>query len=139
MVRDIPEGCILLPSEKHNDQRGNLSVLTNSIPESFNLKRVYYVDGLKKGQNRGSHAHMLQSQVIFVLKGRISIKLDDGKKAYSIGMSEDSDGIFIPNLIWCSIEPVSEDAMYIVMANGPYDKDEYIYELDEFKILTGRS
>ena len=88
---------------------------------------------LKRYRPRGSHAHRLQSQALFVIRGRISITLDSGSMNTTFVLDENTDGIFISPLVWVTIRPLDKDAAYLVMADGPYDQGEYIYNYEEFK------
>ena len=131
----MPKGCISIPVDRHSDDRGELSVLTNNLPENFQLSRIYYVKNLPNGLKRGVHAHRVQTQVLFVLKGEITVIIDDGKDNYTMVISEKSSGLLIGPLTWCTIDTRDENSIYIIIANGPYNQSEYITDYGEFKHL----
>lgn len=133
MNKPLPERCFLMPMETHDDWRGRLAVLTNGIPKGFTIERVYYVQGLAGGQERGAHAHRIQSQILFVLNGEISVTLEDQHSTYSIEMDSHSDGILMGPVIWCTIKSMRDGSAYLIFANGLYDPSEYITDYDEFK------
>ncbi len=135
MEHHLPTGCFYLAVDKHEDPRGRLSVLSNSLPHGFGIERIYYVDGLEVGVSRGSHAHLVQSQALFVMKGKILVTLDDGRSSFSVKMAAHGPGLLLPRLIWATIEAEEEGSLYLVMADGPYDRSEYISDYDEFKAL----
>lgn len=135
MDETVPSSRISIPVHRHGDNRGELAVLTDEIPKNFDIKRIYYVKPVKKGQKRGSHAHRSQSQIIFVLSGRITLTVFDGISSYSVDIPENSDGILMQPLTWCTIESEDENSLYLVMANGQYDPSEYITDFEEFKKL----
>ena len=135
MEEELIKGCAFLKVDRHVDQRGELSVLTDNLPNGFQPYRIYYVKGLNEGQMRGSHAHRHISQVLFVLKGKISVTVDDGKSSAEAEIGEESEGLYMPPMIWCSIMAWESGSIYMVLADGPYDKLEYISSFDEFKRL----
>ena len=50
----------------------------NHIP--FTIKRIYYIFDVIKNAVRGRHAHIKTKQVLFCIKGSITIFLDSGKE-----------------------------------------------------------
>ncbi len=114
----------------HNDSRGDLTVITEKLT-NFNIKRVYYIVIPKKHIARGGHAHLIISQVIFVIKGALKI-IPYGNKVDVINL-EKNYGLIIYPLTWVSIESLEDDTIYIVLANGPYDRNEYISNIETFE------
>lgn len=128
----LPKGCSFVPVERHEDTRGELAVLTDNIPGNFRTERAYYVKGLKTGSKRGAHAHRVQSQIIFVLEGELVVTLNDGDLTVSLEMKEGSDGLLMGPVTWCTIEAKFGNSLYLILADGPYDKSEYITDFEEY-------
>ena len=122
MERILPQGCLFIPVERHRDQRGDLAVLTDSIPKNFKTERVYYVNSLKTEHKRGDHAHRVQSQILFVLHGKLVVTLDDGEKSVALEMDEYSNGLLIGPVTWCTIEAKLDNSLYLILADGLYDQ-----------------
>lgn len=116
----------------HSDDRGDLTVITEKLT-NFDIKRVYYVVVPKKNTTRGGHAHSTISQVIYVIRGGLKI-VPYGNKIDIVNL-EKNCGLIIYPLTWVSIESLEDDTIYIVLANGPYDKNEYINNIERLEVM----
>ena len=57
--------CSIVELDKHHSNRkGNLTVVENGETLPFDVKRVYYLYDVPGGENRGSHAHKILSQLL---------------------------------------------------------------------------
>ena len=45
----------------------------------FEPRRIFYVSGVPKGEERGNHAHFETQQILVCLQGSILVKLHDGR------------------------------------------------------------
>lgn len=128
----------IIPINQFNDERGNLSVLTNNIPSDFVIRRVYSVYGTKKGISRGDHSHRNVRQIIFVIKGKIQVTLDDGFIKTDLYLNAAETGLLIMPLVWAIICPIKDDTIYLVLCDGEYQEPEYIRDREEFmEIVRG--
>jgi len=126
----LKEHLIKLP--KIEDPRGNLSFIEelNQIP--FKITRVYWIYDVPGGQSRGGHAFKEQQELIVALSGSFDVILDDnlGKREYSLNRSY--YGLYVPNLIWRSMENFSTNSLCLILASTHYDEKDYIRDYHEF-------
>lgn len=118
---------------KIEDNRGNLSFLENGQQIPFDLKRVYWIYDVPGGQKRGSHAFKKQEEIIIALSGSFDVVLDDGKKKRKHQLNRSYNALFVPRMMWRSLENFSTNSLCLVLASEPYDESDYIRNYKEFK------
>jgi|TARA_B110000908_G_scaffold85881_1_gene102652 oxalate decarboxylase/phosphoglucose isomerase-like protein (cupin superfamily) len=114
------------------DGRGNLGFLENKTHVPFDIKRIYYLYDVPKGQQRGFHAHYELEQVIFALKGSFDLVLDDGKEKKTYHLNSPNSFIVIPKMIWRELNNFSENAICMVIASMSFNEADYIRDYDTF-------
>lgn len=125
-------------SVSHVDGRGQLTVITDNIPtNNFEIKRVYYIKTEKKDTIRGGHAHHKITQILFSISGKLKVEYNNGKTTGCVLLNED-EGMVITPLIWVNIRSLTDNSLYLVLANGEYDEDEYIRDEKRFMELTSK-
>lgn len=124
------ERIIELP--KVTDRRGNLSFVEARQHVPFNIARVYWIYDIPGGQKRGSHAFKKQHEVIIALSGSFDVLLDDGgaKRKYTLNRSYNA--LYVPNMIWRSLDNFSTNALCLVIASEPYDERDYIRNYKQY-------
>ncbi|WP_180191517.1 FdtA/QdtA family cupin domain-containing protein [Acinetobacter sp. YH01006] len=113
------------------DERGSLVVLEAKRNVPFDIKRVYYVFGTKKGIARGFHAHKNLKQVAVCIAGKCRMVMDDGRKKESIWLDSPTQGILITTE-WHEMHDFSEDCVLLVLASEHYDESDYIRDYKDF-------
>lgn len=109
----------------------DLTVVQNSdLP--FKIKRIYYIYNSKNDFPRGFHAHINNKQILIVLRGRISMTMDDGIKRENVVLNKPNVGIFIDKMMWHEMHDITDDAIMLVLASDEYDAKDYIRDYDEF-------
>lgn len=117
------------------DIDGNLVPIESGIDISFEIKRVFYVYGVKDQNNRGKHSHYKTKQVLICLNGKIEVLCDDGDKKQKYLLESPQQALYIPSMIWDEQTYLTEDSVLLVLANTKYDKNDYIIDLKKFKEL----
>ncbi len=122
----------LIELPKISDERGNLTFIEsfNHIP--FQIKRVYWIYDVPGGEIRGSHAFKKTEEFIVALSGSFDVVLHDGVKEYRYTLNRSYYGIYIPQLIWRTLENFSTNSVCLVLASEFYDENDYIREFDKF-------
>lgn len=122
----------LIELEVHGDERGSLISLEkdNNIP--FEVKRVYYLFGTKKGSIRGLHAHKRLKQLVVVIHGECRFLLDNGHERLNIVLNDPTKALILDSMVWREIHDISEDCVCMVLADDVYDETDYIRSYDEF-------
>lgn len=127
------EKIIELP--KVIDRRGNLSFIEAGKHIPFQIARAYWIYDIPGGQRRGSHAFKTQHEIIIALSGSFDVLLDDGKEKRSHTLNRSYNGLYVPNMMWRSLDNFSTNALCLVLTSDMYDEDDYIRNYKEFKKL----
>jgi dTDP-4-dehydrorhamnose 3,5-epimerase-like enzyme len=122
----------LLQFKTLGDERGSLIALEEGYNTPFEIKRVYYIFGTKKGVERGFHAHINLKQVAIAVKGSCTFVIDNGNKREEIELNNPNQGLLIEGLLWREMKSFSEDCVLIVLANEHYDESDYIRNYSVF-------
>ena len=125
---------ILFPEIK--DVRGNLSFFENNNQLPFAIKRTYWIFDVPSGETRGGHAFVNTEEVIVALSGSFDLVLKDGANTEVIRLSKSSVGVYVPNMIWRSLENFSTNALALIVSNTQYNSSDYIRDYDYYKILN---
>lgn len=122
----------LINFEVKGDERGNLIALEGNKNIPFEIKRVYYIYGTKKGVRRGFHAHKNLKQIAVCVSGSCKFLLDDGEKKEVVLLDSPDKGLFINKMIWREMFDFSDDCVLMVLASDYYDESDYIRDYGEF-------
>jgi len=114
------------------DNRGALVSIEAAKNIPFEVKRVYYIYGTKKGVSRGFHAHKNLQQLAVCVSGSCRMLLDNGKSREEIWLNTPEVGLIIGNSIWREMHDFSEDCVLLVLASEHYDESDYIRDYSVF-------
>jgi len=129
------ESAKIIDLPKILDPRGNLSFFENSNQIPFDIKRTYWIYDVPGGEMRGSHAFKGSHEFIIALSGSFDIVLNDGEKEMKFSLNRSYYGLYVPNLLWRSIENFSTNSLALIVSSIPYDAADYIRDFDEFKMI----
>lgn len=117
------------------DERGNLSFIEehNHIP--FKIKRSYWIYDVPGGESRGGHVYKENQEFIVALSGSFDVILHDGNKREVISLNRSYYGLYVPQGIWRQMDNFSTNALALVLASTYFDKNDYIYDFEEFQKL----
>ncbi len=119
------------------DNRGNLSFIEGGIHVPFEIVRAYWIYDVPGGQLRGGHAYKQLSEVIVALSGSFDVVLSDGSKTRSYSLNRSYYGLFIPKGVWRHLENFSTNSLCLILADRPYEVDDYIRDFDSFCKILG--
>ena len=122
----------ILKFKVNGDERGSLISLEQQKNIPFNIKRVYYIYGTKKGIVRGKHSHQNLKQVVICVNGSCKFLVDDGKKKEILELNSPNIGLYIGKNIWREMFDFSSDCVLMVLANDYYNENEYIRDYKNF-------
>lgn len=120
----------------HGDQRGQLISIEEFKDIPFQIKRVYYMYGIKKGIRRGYHAHKELEQILICIHGSCKVKLDDGSEQQIVLLNDPAEGLYIAHNIWREMFDFSDDAVLMVLASDLYKESDYIRDYQTFLNVT---
>ncbi|HEU4573732.1 MAG TPA: FdtA/QdtA family cupin domain-containing protein [Chitinophagaceae bacterium] len=123
----------LIDFPKILDPRGNLSFLQNQDQIPFEVKRVYWIYDVPGGEQRGGHAYKNLQEIIIALSGSFDVVLYDGENERRYSLNRSYYGLYIPKMMWRHLENFSTNALAFIVADQPYDEQDYIRDINEFK------
>jgi dTDP-4-dehydrorhamnose 3,5-epimerase-like enzyme len=123
----------LIELPKITDPRGNLSFFESGTHIPFTIKRAYWIYDVPGGIERGSHAFKTSCEFLVSLSGSFDVVLSDGHNEKVYHLNRSYFGIYIPNMIWRTLNNFSTNAVALVVASNWYDEDDYIRGFDNYK------
>ncbi len=122
----------LLDLPKFLDSRGNLSIVEEFKNIPFKIARTYWIYDVPGGEARGGHAYKENQEFIIALSGSFDVILDDGKEKQTFSLNRSYYGLYVPKGYWREMNNFSTNSLALILASTPYDKDDYVYDYDEF-------
>ena len=86
---------------------------------------------------RGAHAHRACAQLLVCVAGAVSCVADDGRSRAGFRLSGPHVGLHLPAMTWGMQYRFTPDAVLAVLAELPYDPDDYIRDYEEFLDVVG--
>ncbi len=123
----------LINLPKIKDPRGNLSFFENSHQIPFDIKRTYWIYDVPGGEIRGSHAFKESNEFIVALSGSFDVVLNDGIQEQRINLNRSYHGLYIPKLLWRSLENFSTNSLALIVSSIEYKATDYIRDFEAFK------
>jgi hypothetical protein len=117
------------------DDRGNLSFIEEERHIPFKIERAYWIYDVPGGEVRGGHAYYQNCELIVALSGSFDVVLNDGKEEKKYPLSRSYYGLYVPNLIWRSIENFSTNSLALILSSTTYDEKDYIRDFEHFKTM----
>lgn len=114
------------------DPRGNLSFIEGSNQIPFLIKRVYWIYDVPGGATRGGHAYHSLLEFIVALSGSFDVVLHDGKEKKLYPLNRSYYGLYVPNMVWRSLENFSTNALCMILASDKYNEKDYLRDFDVF-------
>ncbi len=66
------------------------------------------------------------------MSGSFDIHLDDGHEKRTFHLNRSYHGLYIPPLVWRSIDNFSSGSVLMVLASEKFTEDDYFRSYDEF-------
>ena len=133
------EGAAIIELPKVKDKRGNLSFFENDNQIPFKIKRTYWIYDVPGGEYRGSHAFKESKEFIVALSGSFDVVLNDGKEEKRFQLNRSYLGLYVPNMLWRSIDNFSTNSVALIVSSVDYNEADYIREYQEFKTLKNET
>ncbi len=120
---------------KISDMRGNLSVIEELKDVPFKIERAYWIYDVPGGEKRGGHAYKENQEFIVALSGSFDVVLDDGKEKTVYSLNRSYMGLYVPKGFWREMENFSTNSLALVLSSTKFDRNDYIRDYGEFKLL----
>lgn len=122
----------LIRLKSFDDPNGSLVPIEARKDIPFGVERIFYVHGVPAGDLRGEHAHKRCKQLLISLRGTIEVDCEADGEHKKVLLTEPSQALYIPEGIWAVEKYVTEGALLLVLADRPYEADDYIRDHAEF-------
>lgn len=132
----LQEKLIELP--KIFDERGNLSFIEALRHVPFTIARAYWIYDVPGGEVRGSHAFRQQEEFIVALSGSFDVVLDDGETQRKYALNRSYRGVYVPKLMWRTLENFSTNSLCLVLSSLPYDEEDYLWDYTRFQQIRSQ-
>ena len=131
----MPDHIKIIQLPKIIDERGNLSFFENSSQIPFDIKRTYWIYDVPGGETRGGHAFKKQQEFIVALSGSFDVILHDGKAEQSFHLNRSYYGLYVPPMLWRSMENFSTNSLALIVSDCIYDEVDYVRDFKQYKLL----
>jgi hypothetical protein len=111
---------------------GDLTFIEGRYHIPFEIKRVYYIYNIRKGERRGRHAYRSIQSLFLALNGSFDVTLDDGFNRAKIGLTNPHIGLYVPAMTWKELDNFSPGAVCLVLVSDHYREDDYIRDYSTF-------
>jgi dTDP-4-dehydrorhamnose 3,5-epimerase-like enzyme len=115
------------------DPRGNLSFIEENRHVPFTINRTYWIYDVPGGEIRGSHAYKENCEFIVALSGSFDVVLHDGQREQKFSLNRSYNGLYVPNLLWRTMENFSTNSLALVLSSTTFQEDDYIRDFEIFK------
>lgn len=119
------ENRIRVPKDFEDTKRGGIleAIESHSFEAPFPIRRVFFVRKMTVGSWRGGHVHKSGMQLLFCVRGPITVRIDSQSFVLANGVG----------VLLCPHERVSyraehPDAVLAVLCSLRYDDDELVEE-----------
>jgi hypothetical protein len=126
----------LISLPKILDARGNLSFVEAQNHVPFAIKRVYWIYDVPGGETRGGHAFKENHELIIALSGSFDLVLHDGQTETKYSLNRSYYGLYVPSMIWRSMENFSTNSLALVLSSIPYNEADYVRDFKTFKKMA---
>lgn len=121
------------------DDRGCLTAIEGAHDVSFEIKRIFYMHDVVKGNDRGGHAHIDTDQLAVAVHGSVKIIVSDGRESRQFLLDHPGWGLTLPRMTWTKLVEFSEGAVCLVLASTHYDRGKSIRTWDDYLAARGIS
>lgn len=130
------KACRLLRFGSFSDPRGKLTVIEGASSVPFDIRRVFFLHGLTPDSVRADHATR-NDQCIVLVSGACRVRTHDGETETVFTLSEPMQGVYIPAMIWRTIDGCRDNCILAVLSDAHYDPNDYVRDFDTFlKLLA---
>ncbi|MGH8764299.1 MAG: sugar 3,4-ketoisomerase [Burkholderiales bacterium] len=116
------------------EARGRLLAAQQAAPLPFTPRRCIVIMDVPGKSVRGEHAHKRLKQYLLCIRGRVTVRTDNGRRRSQIVLRDPSKGLYLPPMVWAAQYRYSPGAILLVFASAKYDPRDYICDYEDFRI-----
>jgi dTDP-4-amino-4,6-dideoxygalactose transaminase/mannose-6-phosphate isomerase-like protein (cupin superfamily) len=117
---------------KITEARGSLGFIEGRQHIPFAIERVYFINDVPGGAERGSHAHKRLQQALIALSGSFTVVLNDGENDTEFVLNRSNEALYLPPGYWRTLKDFTSGSVCLVLASEPFEPEDYIRSYDEF-------
>lgn len=87
---------------------------------------------------RGGHAYRQNKEFVVALSGSFDVVLHDGTQEYRYHLNRSYYGLYVPEMMWRSMENFSTNSLALVLSSTDYEAGDYIHDFDRFREEAAR-
>ena len=95
------------------------------------IKRLFFVNVLDKGIERGYHAHKKSNQILYCISDGFEISRIKNNRTKT-KILDSFDSVEIPSLTWVEIKNFKSNSAYLCFCDDKYDVNDYINSKSDF-------
>lgn len=124
--------CRIIQLPKIEDPRGNLSFIEGEGHIPFSIARTYWIYDVPGGEKRWGHAYHKLEEFIVAISGSFDVVVDDGGNKKVFQLNRSYYGLYVPNLLWRTLENFSTNSLGMVLASRHYEEEDYMRDYENF-------
>lgn len=126
------DSCRIIDLPRFVDARGSLTFVESISHVPFDIRRLFFLYDVPRGESRGAHAHKSLHQVLICVSGSFDLVIDDGLETQTITLDQPWCGVHVPPMIWTVQRNFSEGAVCLVVASDFFQESDYIRSYEEY-------
>jgi hypothetical protein len=128
----------LITLAKNPGKAGNISFLEES-PETFPIKRVYWIYDVSEDALRGNHSHVNSERILVSLQGNVEVIIESVQgENFSFDLRKPTQALVVPKLHWIKLK-FEKNALMIVLSSCLFEDDVVLTDYNQFKQLKYNS
>lgn len=119
--------------QSFSESDGKLGIFETASVSGFNIKRIFYIFDVPKGQKRANHACMNSAIIFIAIAGsvQISVETEGVKTTYLLNNRETA--VYVPPASWVCAYHFSEETVLLGLSDKCYQDCEYIDDYELYK------
>lgn len=100
----------------------------------FEIKRVFWLQGIPQNTVRGQHANKQTEEVLVAINGGIEVKAETASGLQNFKLTTPDQGLYIPAICWTELK-FQENTIGLCLASTDFDEADYIRDYSVYKQL----
>jgi hypothetical protein len=132
----VSSSCRIVELPRIRDPRGSLTFIEGERHVPFRIARSYWIYDVPGGETRGGHAYRKLEELVVSLSGSFDVEVDAGSGPERFVLNRSYFGLYIPPMVWRSVENFSTNAVALVLASRAFEEADYVRDRARFDHLV---